>query len=78
MIMVWLQHHRVWQIVINVAASFTPFRRPAFNSSNSGVQAHIDVNIDWKLDELYSHFKTQIEEQGRALDSENLGKVSAT
>jgi hypothetical protein len=35
------------------------------------MQAHINVNIDWKLDELHGHFKTQIEEQGWALNSEN-------
>lgn len=61
-----------------IPTRFMPFRGPGFSSSNSGVEAHINVNLDWKLDELYDHFKTQIEGQGWALDSENLGSASAT
>lgn len=61
-----------------ITTRFMPFQGPGFSSSNSGVEAHINVNLDWDLAELYDHFKTQIEEQGWVLDSENTGTASAT
>ena len=56
----------------------TPFFGMGSSSSNRGVEARGNVNIDWEIEEIFRHFKEQIEGQDWLLDSENVGAVSAT
>jgi len=36
------------------------------------------ISIDWDLEEVFEHFKTQIQEQNWVVDSEDIGVASAT
>ncbi len=44
--------------------------------SNSEAESNANLSIDWPIDEVYAHFKAQIEEQGWQLDSENIGNAT--
>ena len=57
---------------------FTPFFGMGSSSSNRSVEARGNVNIDWEIEEIFRHFKDQIEDQDWLLDSENVGAASAT
>ncbi len=55
-----------------------PFSGMGSSSNGSGVETRASINIDWEIEEVYEHFKSQIEEQGWELDAENVGSSSAT
>lgn len=46
-------------------------------SSSRAIDIEEDLSIDWEIDAVFEHFKTQIENQGWELDSENTGSASA-
>ena len=48
------------------------------SSSGNGVEARANVNVEWEIDEVFRHFKEQIEDQNWQLDSEVVGAASAT
>lgn len=55
----------------------TPFGGMGISSSNNELEARAVVNVDWEIEQLYSHFKTQVEDQAWELDSENIGNSTA-
>ena len=48
-----------------------------FTSSNNEVEAEANLNIEWNIDEVYSHFEDQINAQGWEIDSQNIGSTTA-
>lgn len=58
---------------------FSPFRSSGLSSHNSnGVETSSSMVAEMELDEVYQYFKTQIEDQGWSLDSETVGRASAS
>lgn len=45
--------------------------------SNRGIEIEASLKSDWDMDDVFSHFKDQIVEQGWIPDSENIGEASA-
>ena len=48
-----------------------------FTSSNNEVETEANLNIEWNIDEVYSHFEDQINAQGWEIDSQNIGSTTA-
>lgn len=57
---------------------FSAFGSPGMRSSGGNFESETSISIDWKLEEVFEHFKTQIQEQNWVVDSENIGVASAT
>ncbi len=55
----------------------TPFSGMGISSSNNDLEARAVVNVDWEIEQLYAHFKTQVENQAWELDTENIGSSTA-
>ena len=48
-----------------------------FSSSNNEVETEANLNIEWSIDEVYSHFEDQINAQDWEIDSQNIGTTTA-
>lgn len=57
---------------------FSPFGSPGMRSSGGNYESQSSVKIDWDIEEVFEHFKAQIQEQNWVSDSENVGVASAT
>lgn len=58
-------------------------QRPAFmlggtSSSSNSAETDVELEIDWSMDEVYSHFADQMLEQEWILDTESTGSLSAS
>ena len=57
---------------------FSAFGSPGMRSSGGNFESETSISIDWELEEVFEHFKTQIQEQNWVVDSEDIGVASAT
>ena len=48
-----------------------------YSGSNRGIETKANLNIDWGIEEVFSHFAEQIRNQDWALDSESIGTATA-
>lgn len=57
---------------------WVPVQIGGLSSSGGNVETEASIEVDWDIDALYRHLRTQIDAQGWSLDSESVGELSAT
>jgi len=58
-------------------------QRPAFmiggtSSSSNNAETEVELEIDWSMEEVFSHFAQQMLEQEWAIDTDSIGSLSAS
>ncbi len=62
-----------------VRGAYSPFFRVGgYSGSRNGIESKADLTIDWSIEEVFTHFSEQIDNQGWVVDTSNIGSTSAT